>query len=126
MPAVLIVEDEAVIRILIESVLQSAGYQTLSAGTLAEAQALIHSDQKFDAVFTDVNLTDGLEGGLQVGQLTRQARPGTPVLYTSGKPLTDGMKELFVEPSEFLEKPYTDDQMIIALAGLIGQGEGRF
>jgi CheY-like chemotaxis protein len=62
---------------------------------LAEAQALINSDQKFDLVFTDINLTDGLEGGLQVGQLIRQTREGKPVLYTSGKPLTDGMKELF-------------------------------
>ena len=124
MPTVLIVEDEVVIRVLTESVLQNAGYETLSAGTLAEAQALIHADQKFDVVFTDINLTDGLEGGLQVGQLTRQARPGTPVLYTSGKPLTDGMKELFVEPSEFLEKPYTNDQIIDALARLVGQGEG--
>jgi CheY-like chemotaxis protein len=41
MPTVLIVEDEAVIRVLTESVLQKAGYETPSAGTLAEAQALI-------------------------------------------------------------------------------------
>jgi hypothetical protein len=33
------------------------------------------------------------------------------------------MKELFVEPSEFLEKPYTDDQIIDALARLVGEGE---
>jgi DNA-binding NtrC family response regulator len=125
MPTVLIVEDEVVIRVLTESVLQNAGYETLSAGTLAEAQALIHADQKFDVVFTDINLTDGLEGGLQVGRLTRQARPGTPALYTSGKPLTDGMNELFVEPSEFLEKPYTDDQIIDALARLLRHGGGH-
>ncbi len=123
MPTVLIIEDEVVIRVLTESVLQKEGYETLSAGTLAEAQALIHSDQKFDVVFTDINLTDGLEGGLQVGQLIRQTRKGTPVLYTSGKPLTDGMKELFVEPNEFLEKPYTNDQVLDALGRLLREGK---
>ncbi len=123
MPTVLIIEDEVVIRVLTESVLQKEGYETLSAGTLAEAQALIHSDQKFDVVFTDINLTDGLEGGLQVGQLIRQTRKGTPVLYTSGKPLTDGMKELFVEPNEFLEKPYTNDKVLDALGRLLREGK---
>ena len=42
-----------------------------------------------------------------MGQLVRQARPGVPVLYTSGRALTDGMKELFVERSSvFAETIY--------------------
>ena len=40
---------------LAESVLQQAGHDTLSAGTLVEAQTIINSkDEKFDLVFTDV------------------------------------------------------------------------
>lgn len=119
MACVLVVEDEAVIRILTESILQHVGYETLTASTLAQAEALIQSGAKIDLVFTDINLTDGLEAGLQVGQLTRQARPGTPVLYTSGKPLTDGMRELFVDPSEFLPKPYTDEEVTGAISRLL-------
>ena len=119
MACVLVVEDEAVVCILTESILQHVGYETLTASTLAQARALIQSDAKIDLVFTDINLTDGLEGGLQVGQLVSQARQGTPVLYTSGKPLTEGMRELFVEPSEFLPKPYTDDQVTGAISRLL-------
>lgn len=119
MASILVVEDEPTVLVLGESVLQRAGYETLTAGTLAEAQAVIHSDQKLDLVFTDITLPENPEGGLQIGQLVRQARPGVPVLYTSGRALTDGMKELFVKRSSFLPKPYTDEQLISAVADLL-------
>jgi DNA-binding NtrC family response regulator len=97
---VVIIEDETQVLLLAESVLQQAGHDTLSAGTLAEAQAIINSkDQKFDLVFTDVKLGNHEEGGISVGKLVGQVRNGTPVLYTSGRPATDGMQTLFVEPS---------------------------
>jgi FixJ family two-component response regulator len=44
---------------------------------------------------------------------------GTPVLYTSGRAITDGMKALFVENSDFLPKPYTDHALIDAIAKLL-------
>lgn len=113
------VTPKPTVLVLGESVLQRAGYETLTAGTLAEAQAVIHSDQKLDLVFTDITLPDNPEGGLQLGQLVRQARLGVPVLYTSGRTLTDGMKELFVDRSSFLPKPYTDEQLITAMADLL-------
>jgi DNA-binding NtrC family response regulator len=117
--AVLVVEDEAPILVLVESILQEAGYETLSASTLAEAEALIHSDRPIDLVFTDVNLGADHEGGLQVGQTVRQAKPKTPVVYTSGRGLTDGMKNLFVKQSLFLPKPYTNEQLVEAVASLL-------
>ena len=117
--AILIVEDEAPILVLVESILQQAGYETLTAASLAEAQAIIHSDQPVDLIFTDINLGEDHEGGLQVGQMVRQARPKTPVVYTSGRSLTDGMKSLFVEQSLFLSKPYTNEQVVEAVAGLL-------
>jgi CheY-like chemotaxis protein len=119
MATVLIVEDEAVLLVLAESVIRSAGYETLTASTLSQAQAVIGSAEHFDLVFTDICLGDDQEAGIHVGQSVRQRRPQTPVLYTSGFNLTDGLKELFVDRSEFLAKPYTDQQLIEALAELL-------
>ncbi len=116
MALLLIVEDEAAILVLAESILQDEGYETLTASTFAEAQAIINSDHSIDLVFTDLNLGEDHEGGLQVGQTVKTARPKTPVVYTSGRGLTDGMKSLFVEQSQFLPKPYTNDQLIEAVA----------
>ena len=115
MAVVLIVEDEAPILFLAECFLQEVGYQTLTASTLAEAQAVINSDKRIDAVFTDVNLGNDHEGGLHVGQIAARTRPKIPMIYTSGRGLTDGMKALFVEPSSFLPKPYTNNQLVDAL-----------
>ena len=53
---VLIVEDECLVLCLAESVLQQAGYDTVLAATVAEAEAVINSDEKLDLVFTDMQL----------------------------------------------------------------------
>lgn len=50
--------------------------ETVSAGTLAEAQALINDpDQRLDLVFTDIELGEHKEAGITIGMLIDQARP---------------------------------------------------
>ena len=39
--------------------------------------------------------------------------------YTSGRGLTDGIRSLFVERSSFLPKPYTNEQLVEAVANLL-------
>ena len=124
MAVVLIVEDDSQVLALAESVLQEFGYKTISAATLAEAQAIIHSDQEFDLVFTDVELNEHREGGVMVGELLGQSRKSVPVLYTSGRSLTDGMQALFVGRSSFLPKPYTAHQLVEAVADLLRPPSG--
>jgi CheY-like chemotaxis protein len=108
MATVLIIEDEAMVLILAESVLQKAGHETLSAGLLPEGKAIIESDAKFDIVFTDITLGEEQDAGIAIGKLVENKRSGTPVLYTSARALTDGLQVLLVEHSAFLPKPYTD------------------
>jgi DNA-binding NtrC family response regulator len=123
MPVVLVVEDETQVRILAEAVLEDAGYETVSAGTLAEAQAILQSEQKIDFVFTDITLGDDAGAGLEVGRVTAHSRPGVPVLYATGRGVTDGMIKLFVEPHGFLAKPYTPVQILYAVAELLGRNK---
>jgi CheY-like chemotaxis protein len=74
--AVLIVEDDTQVRVLAESIFQDAGYTTLSAGSLTEAHAILHSEQPIDLIFTDMTLGEEQEAGLQIGQSAGQAREG--------------------------------------------------
>jgi CheY-like chemotaxis protein len=53
---VLVVEDETQVLILAESVLQQAGYETLSASSVAEALAIIDTDHRIGLLFTDLGL----------------------------------------------------------------------
>jgi DNA-binding NtrC family response regulator len=119
-PTVLIVENETQVLILAESILQRAGYETLTAATVAEAQAVINSDRKIDLVVTDIMLRNHPEGGITIGKLVSQYRDDrVPILYTSGRELTDGMKSLFGANSKFLPKPYTEHQLTDAVASLL-------
>ena len=114
---VLIVEDEAILHVLAASALEAAGYDTVSASTVAEAIAIIENlEQKLDLLFTDLGLGDQTDGGLAVGQSMANSRPGFPVVYTTGRGVTDGTAKLFVEPSKFIPKPYTDQQLVGAAA----------
>jgi hypothetical protein len=48
-----------------------------------------------------------------------QRRPGTPVLYTSSRAVTDGMRSLFVEKNAFLPKPYTTPDLLWWIGNLL-------
>ena len=114
MLVVLVVEDEEQVRVLAESFLQEAGYETLPAGTIDEARALIERPHKIDLLFTDMGLGDDAEGGVKVSKAAREKLDGIPIVYTSGRGLTDGMRALMQEPFEFNLKPYTTDQLVTA------------
>jgi DNA-binding NtrC family response regulator len=118
MATVLIVEDEVQVLLLAESILQGAGYDTLTASTLAEAQAVLHSEHKVDLIFTDITLGDADEAGLQVGQFANQLKE-LPVIYTTGRGVTDGMIALFVERHAFLPKPWKPEDLIAKVAEML-------
>jgi DNA-binding NtrC family response regulator len=86
---VLIVEDETQVLILAESVLQEAGYETLSASRVAEALAIIETDDRIDLLFTDLGLGEDSEGGLTRATSFATSRPRVPVLYATGRGVTD-------------------------------------
>jgi DNA-binding NtrC family response regulator len=111
--------------ILAESVLQQAGYETLSASSVAEALAIIDTDQRIALLFTDLGLGEDSEGGLTIATSFANSRPRVPVLYVTGRGVTDGMVALFVEPHGFLAKPYTIEQLKTAVANLLGSNKGK-
>lgn len=69
MARMVIIEDEIQVLMLAKSVLQQADHETVSAATVAEAQSIIQSDEKFDLVITDVELGNHKEGGLTIGKM---------------------------------------------------------
>jgi DNA-binding NtrC family response regulator len=116
---VLIVEDDEQVRVMADSILQDAGYETRSAATMAEAHAILASDEKIDLLFVDLELMDDQEAGLDVAQAAAKTRQGLPVIYTTGRGLTDGMLALFVKRNVFLAKPYGAEQLLTAVANVL-------
>jgi DNA-binding NtrC family response regulator len=120
MAMVLIVEDDEQVRVLAEGILQEAGHQTLTAGSVEEALALIRGDGPVDVLFTDIGLADQLHGGLQLANEAVAVRPELAVVYTTGKGVTDGMRALFVPRFAFVAKPYTAADLTAAIDNAMG------
>ncbi|MDZ7863158.1 response regulator [Acidovorax sp.] len=80
---VLVVDDEASLRMLMVEVMQDLGYATLEAGNGAEAMHWLRSDRAIDLLITDVGLPGGMNGR-QVADAARGERPGLKVLFVTG------------------------------------------
>jgi PAS domain S-box-containing protein len=81
--AVLIVEDDALVRKYVVTQINSLGYTTLEAGNAAEALRLIGSAAAIDLLFTDVIMPGSMNGRQLVDAALRQ-RPSLKTLFTSG------------------------------------------
>ncbi len=81
--AVLVVEDDWLLRQEIVSELQEAGWIVLEAGTGQGALALLEQGQRFDLLITDIHLA-GVLTGWDVAEAARAA--DVPVVYALGNP----------------------------------------
>jgi signal transduction histidine kinase len=80
--AILIVEDDALVREYVVTQVGRLGYGTLAASNAAEALAIIDGPQRVDLLFTDV-IMPGMNGR-QLATEALKRRPQLKVLYTSG------------------------------------------
>jgi signal transduction histidine kinase/ActR/RegA family two-component response regulator len=108
---VLVVEDYADLRELIQEILKSAGYQVLTApdGQAGLRLAREHSGQ-IDVLLTDVVMPNML--GPDLAQQMKSDNPGLRVLFMSGhaQPAL-GMTTLAVG-TELLQKPFMADELL--------------
>jgi CheY-like chemotaxis protein len=81
--AILIVEDDDLVRRYVVTQVQSLGYRTFAAGNASEALTIIGNDEKIDLLFTDV-VMPGSINGWQLAVEALHRRPALKILYTSG------------------------------------------
>jgi PAS domain S-box-containing protein len=116
LPSILLVEDEALVRILATEYLEEAGYRVEPAVSAADALGkvrLMHGE--IGAAIIDVGLPDR-RGDVLVSEL-RALYPALPILIASG--YEEGqLRARFKADSgiAFLDKPYTQDQLLQALS----------
>jgi CheY-like chemotaxis protein len=116
---VLIVEDDAFTRELLEMTLKDAGYQTVSASDVGGALVVLESSQDIDVLVTDIYLKTAILGGCELARKAIEIRPTLRVLYTTGNLVTPEMKALFIEGAAFLHKPYMSHQLQHSIEALL-------
>ncbi len=102
-----------------EMMIQDWGHDTLSASDVDEALSFLRSPQHIDALFTDIYLKNSVLGGCELAHQAIELRPNLRVLYTTGNIVTDKMKALLVEGTQFLRKPYTQHQLEGCVAAML-------
>ena len=75
--------------------------------------------QRIDVLVTDICLKKPSSNGIELARQAIELRPNLRVLYTTGNPLTDELKSLFVEDARFLRKPYTLQQLQASIGELL-------
>ena len=112
-PTILLVDDEAVLRMGISDFLQECGFRVLEAGTAAEAIQCISAYPNYiDLVFSDVRMPGEMDG-FGLAQWVRKNRPGLPVILCSGDSKKAAAAEDICAEEPFLKKPF-DLQMAVA------------
>ncbi len=101
--SILVVDDEVTLRYFLERSLRDQGYETLSAGTVADALDLVYSRQ-IDCALLDQHLPDGV--GFDVLRALKEVDADLPIIVLTGYGSLDSVKTAFrYGVFDYLTKP---------------------
>jgi CheY-like chemotaxis protein len=81
--AILVVEDDELVRTFVVGQITSLGYLTVTAVNAAEALLVIDGPKEIDLLFTDM-IMPGPMNGRQLADAALLRRPALKILFTSG------------------------------------------
>ncbi len=104
--AVLVIDDEPLIRMLIRDVLVENGFTPLEANDGSTGLRILQSNARIDLLITDVGLPGGMNGR-QVADAARLTRPDLKVLFITGYAENAVVGNGHLDPGmEVLTKPF--------------------
>jgi two-component system, response regulator PdtaR len=115
---VLIVEDEALVRMIAVDMIEQAGFEILEAANADEAILLLEGRRDITVLFTDIEMPGSMDG-LRLAQAVRGRWPPIKIIATSGRCVVrDGD---LPSGGVFLPKPYSSTQICNALRDLTAE-----
>lgn len=106
--AVLIVEDEALIRMHAAEIVRDLGFEAIEAADADRAISLLEAISDIAVVFTDIQMPGSIDG-LRLVAVVRDRWPPVGLLVTSGQscpPIAD-----LPSGARFVSKPYLSHQL---------------
>jgi two-component system, response regulator PdtaR len=114
-PAILIVEDEFLLRMDSAEVIENAGFEVIQAANADEAIAILTERPNIHVVFTDIQMPGSMDG-LKLARFVRDRWPPIKILATSG--LVRVKDDESPAGSVFLPKPYRGAEVVATLRKL--------
>ncbi len=116
---VLVVDDEATVRMLITDVLADLGYTSIEAADSAAGLKVLQSDVRIDLLVTDVGLPGGMNGR-QMADAARAVRPDLKVLFITGYAENAAVGNGYLAPGmAVLTKPFAIEAMTSRIRSMI-------
>jgi len=113
-PSVLVVEDEAIIRMMLVDELEYAGIAVIEADGADAAVAIMSNGATIRAVVTDVKMP-GTMDGLGLAAWMRHQAPRVPIIITSGVATQSECESINPAIKRVISKPYSAKKV----AGLV-------
>ena len=108
-PAVLVVEDEVMIRMFAADAVADAGFTAFEAADATEALQAIEDNPAIKLLFTDINMPGEMDG-IALAQRVCAADPTMGLIVTSGA--VECNDEQLPDSGTFLAKPYTAQRLL--------------
>ncbi|MGE3477415.1 MAG: sigma-54-dependent transcriptional regulator [Rhodospirillaceae bacterium] len=114
-PDILIVDDEADIRMAVGGILQDEGFAVREAGSAEQALEQVKTRAP-SAVILDIWLEGSRMDGLQVLAAVKAMRPNVPVVMISGHgTIATAVEAIKHGAYDFIEKPFQADRLLMVL-----------
>jgi PAS domain S-box-containing protein len=115
---VVLVEDDAAVRMLVLDLLNELGYRAYEAEDAKTALPVLESNLRVDLLVTDVGLP-GMNGR-QLAEIARQHRPGLKVLFMTGYADVAAERQGFLEQGmDMVTKPFSVDLLANKIRAMI-------
>jgi two-component system, response regulator PdtaR len=106
--AILVVEDEVLVRVATRDGIEAAGFQVHDAHDADEAIQLLEAHPDIGLIFTDVDMPGSMDG-VKLAHYVRKRWPPVKIIVTSG--FKNVTPDHLPNGSIFLSKPYLPDQL---------------
>ena len=114
--AVLVVEDDEMLRMCAADVVADAGFAPLEAANADEAVSILESRSDIALLFIDIQMPGSMDG-LGLAQTVHDRWPAIKIILVSGRMELSGRKRPV--NSRFFQKPFAMKQMIEGLQEMI-------
>jgi CheY-like chemotaxis protein len=111
---VLIVEDDEIIRQLLEWRLNSLGYSVCGKAATAEEAIICAKEKKPDVVIMDIHLTGQIDG-IDAAVAIKKMYPLPVIFLTAYSNEEDLERAKMVPPDGYILKPFNDTDLRVAL-----------
>ena len=112
---ILIVDDEADIRSLMQGILEDEGYQTRQAANSAQAYESV-AGRAPDLLILDIWLQNSEHDGLKILETVKGDHPHLPVLMISGHGnIETAVSAIKQGAYDFIEKPFKSDRLLLMI-----------